>query len=96
MIHRNPSIWHNPEGFDPERFGSEDTRSQFAYIPFGGGPRVCIGKNFALMEAQLCLAMLVQRFRLELVPGYRTEPLPMISLRSSHGIRMAIKPSDLH
>ncbi len=96
VSHRNPSIWHNPEGFDPERFGSEDTRSQFAYIPFGGGPRVCIGKNFALMEAQLCLAMLVQRFRLELVPGYRTEPLPMISLRSSHGIRMAIKPSDLH
>ena len=69
------------------------TRSRFAYIPFGGGPRVCIGQNFALMEAQLCLAMLVQRFRLELVPGHKVEPRPMISLRAGTGIRMAVRPA---
>ncbi len=97
VIHRNPRVWTNPEGFDPARFlpDAAAARSRFAYIPFGGGPRVCIGQNFALMEAQLCLAMLVQRFRLELVPGHKVEPRPMISLRAGNGIRMAIRPAAL-
>ena len=68
--------------------------SNFAYFPFGGGPRICIGKNLALIEAQLYLAMLVQRYDLELQPGWRVEPRPMISLRPGDGIRMRIKAAQ--
>ena len=93
VLHRHPQYWSNPEGFYPERF--DDPRlaktGNAAYFPFGGGPRVCIGKNLALIEAQLYLAMLVQRFDLELQPGWRVEPRPMISLRPSNGIRMRVK-----
>lgn len=96
VTHRDSRLWENPEGFDPERFapGTEAARHPFAYFPFGGGPRVCIGKNFALLEAQLCLAMIAQRFTLELMPGHRTEPRPMISLRPSNGIKMLVRPAN--
>ena len=82
-VHRYSKYWPNPEGFDPERFapGMERTRPQHAYIPFGGGPRTCLGSRFAIMEAQLIMAMVVQRFQLDLVPGQIVEPEPMITLR---------------
>ena len=75
VTHRHPSFWDDPERFDPERFTPERIRSRprFAYLPFSGGPRLCIGNEFALMEAQLVLAMTVQRYRLRLVPGTRVE-----------------------
>jgi cytochrome P450 len=75
-MHRHPTYWDDPEGFDPERFTPERAadRPKFAYIPFGGGPRQCIGNQFALMEAQLVLAMVAQRFRLDMVPGTRWSP----------------------
>jgi cytochrome P450 len=93
VLHRHPRYWSNPEGFYPERFNDPELTKagNFAYFPFGGGPRVCIGKNLALIEAQLYLAMLVQRFDLELQPGWRVEPRPMISLRPGNGIRMRVK-----
>jgi cytochrome P450 len=93
VAHRNPSVWPNPEGFDPERFSSEACarRPKFAYFPFGGGPRVCLGRSFALMEAKLCLAMLAQRYELDLEPGHRMDAEPMISLRPRYGIRMSLR-----
>jgi cytochrome P450 len=92
VTHRHPEFWTNPEGFDPERFSPEKSsaRPPFAYFPFGGGPRQCIGNNFALQEAQLVLATLVQRFRFELVSGSPVVPEPSITLRPKHGIMVRV------
>jgi cytochrome P450 len=89
-MHRHPTYWDNPEGFDPDRFAPERAadRPKFAYLPFGGGPRQCIGNGFALMEAQLVLAMLMQHYRLDLVPGHPVEPEPLVTLRARHGVRV--------
>jgi cytochrome P450 len=91
-MHRHPSYWDDPEGFDPERFAPSQTstRPKFAYIPFGGGPRVCIGNHFALMEMQLVLAMIVQRYRLDLVSGHRVEIEPLVTLRPRYGMKMSV------
>jgi cytochrome P450 len=95
ITHRHPAFWENPEGLDPERFAAEsDVRRhhqhRFAYFPFGGGPRICIGNNFALMEAQLLLASLARRWRLDLVPSHPVEPQPMVTLRPKYGMRMTV------
>lgn len=92
LTHRNPAVWENPEGFDPDRFSPERSqgRHPFAFFPFGGGPRVCIGNGFALMEAQLLLATFEQRFHLDLVPGHRVVPEPMITLRPKDGLPMRL------
>jgi cytochrome P450 len=94
VTHRHPDFWENPEGFDPERFSrlKSDGRPDFAYFPFGGGPRLCIGNNFALMEAQLVMATLVQHYRVELVPGHPIEFQPSITLRPRHGILTWLRP----
>jgi cytochrome P450 len=88
--HRRPDLFHEPERFDPDRFdgpsGPSATFDRFAYFPFGGGPRICIGNGFALMEAQILLATLRRRFRLELAPGAVVEPLPLLTLRARPGI----------
>jgi cytochrome P450 len=90
ITHRHPEFWENPEGFDPERFSPERSagRPRYAYLPFGGGPRQCIGNNFALMEAQLILATIAQRYRLDLAPAYRPVMQPMITLRVRDGMPM--------
>ncbi len=92
VTHRHPSYWHDPERFDPERFTPERIRSRprFAYLPFSGGPRLCIGNEFALMEAQLVLAMTVQRYRLRLVPGTRVEAESRLTLRPRGGLPMTV------
>jgi cytochrome P450 len=94
VMHRHPAYWPDPERFEPERFSAEQTaaRPKFVYIPFGAGPRQCIGNQFAIIEAHLILATLAQRYRLELVPGHRVEPWPLITLRPRHGVRMRIRP----
>ena len=91
--HHNPDVWENPEGFDPERFLPERINEvpRFAYLPFGGGPRQCIGNNFALMEAVLALSMITQRFDLNLVPGTDLEPYMPGTLRPKGGVRVFIK-----
>ena len=69
-VHRDPALWERADSFEPERFdGSESSWPRGQYIPFGGGPRLCIGDQFGLMNAQLTLAMFLQRFNPRLVPG---------------------------
>jgi cytochrome P450 len=91
-IHRSTKLWDNPEGFDPERFRPEAAaaRPKLAYLPFGAGPRFCIGNAFALMEAQIIVALVMQRHVLELVPGHPVVPDPLVTLRPRHGIRMTL------
>jgi len=94
ILHRHHSLWQRPEEFDPERFRPEaaQSRSRFAYIPFGAGPRICIGAAFAMMEIMIVLATLAQRFRPRLVAGHKVEPFGMITLRMRHGLRMTLEP----
>ncbi len=91
-IHRHPDFWPDAEVFDPERFTPEAAAQQhrFAYFPFGGGPRMCIGNLFALTEAQLILAMIAQRYQPRLQPGYKVEPEALITLRVKGGLPMTL------
>ena len=88
VTHRHPDFWENPEEFDPERFTPERSagRPNFAYFPFGGGPRLCIGNAFAMTEAVLLLASIAQRFRLDLAPGQTVTPYVALTLRPKHGL----------
>lgn len=94
-LHRHPDHWENPEGFDPERFRPEraEKRARYAYLPFGGGPRTCVGNHFAMMEAQIILAMIVREHRIELDPSHRVELDPVITLRPKHGIKVRRRPA---
>jgi cytochrome P450 len=94
--HRHPAFWEDPDAFDPERFSLERSRDRprFAYFPFGGGPRQCIGNDFALVEARIILATLAQHFRLRLVPGHAVEPEPLITLRPRGGVPMTIEAAS--
>lgn len=90
VTHRHPGFWSNPEAFDPDRFAPERSaeRPRFAWYPFLGGPHQCIGQEFAMMEATLALAMLLPTFHLELAPGARVEPWPLLGLRFRYGLWM--------
>ncbi|MGH7895759.1 MAG: cytochrome P450, partial [Candidatus Binatia bacterium] len=90
VTHRHPAFWDDPERFDPERFrpGQERSRPRFAYFPFSGGPRLCIGETFALMEAQLIVAMMLQRYRLTLADERPVVPQPHLTLRPGGGLSM--------
>lgn len=92
VTHRHPDFWEHPEGFDPDRFTAEqqEKRPRFAYFPFGGGPRLCIGNQYSYMEAQLVLATLAQRFTLSLLPGNPVTVQPLVTLRPKQGIHMHI------
>ncbi len=91
-MHRNARYWEDPLVFDPERFTPERStgRPRFAYFPFGGGPRQCIGKDFALFEATIVLAMAAQRFEWQPVPGEEVRPEPSITLRPN-AVRVILK-----
>jgi cytochrome P450 len=93
VMHRLPTYWDEPETFDPERFSPEQNaaRLKFVYLPFGAGPRQCIGNQFAMIEAQLVLAALARRYRLVLSPGHPVEVQALITLRPRFGIRMLIE-----
>ena len=92
IMHRDPRFFPSPEQFDPGRWFEEHTQRlpRFAYFPFGGGPRYCVGASFAMMEATLLLAAIAQRFRLRMVPGHKVVPLPSITLRPKYGIKMSL------
>jgi cytochrome P450 len=93
VLHRLPQFWPDPEVFDPERFTAERSaaRPKFTYLPFGAGPRQCIGNQFAMVEAQLVVATLAGTFRLHHVPGHPVEPWPLITLRPRYGLPMIIE-----
>lgn len=92
VTHRHKEFWDNPEGFDPDRFepAKVKDRHRFAYFPFGGGPRKCIGDQFGLVQMRVIVAMTVQRYRLDLAPGFQVAPQPAISLRPRNGLLMSI------
>jgi cytochrome P450 len=95
ITQRDARFFAEPERFEPERWRDDPTRSgklpRFAYFPFGGGPRVCVGAGFAMMEATLLLATFAQRFRFELVPGQDLEPLFSVTLRPKRGLQMVLR-----
>ena len=93
VTHRDARWFPDPERFDPERFSTERQaeRPKFAYFPFGGGPRVCIGEQFAWMEGVILLATIAQRWKLRLVPGHPVALQPIITLRPKHGMAMTIE-----
>ncbi len=90
---RHPEFWEKPEAFDPDRFLPErsEGRPKYAYMPWGAGPHVCIGKNFALMEAMMILSAIAQRFQVTLVPDQTIEVEPRFTLRPKYGIKVTIK-----
>ena len=92
-IHRHRRLWRDPDVFDPDRFGPAESagRHRFAYLPFGGGPRVCIGQTFALVEAVAILATLVRGATLEPDPGHRIRPLVRVSMRPQGGMPMTLR-----
>ncbi len=92
VVHRDPRWFSEPERFTPERWFAEPRTAlrRFAYFPFGGGARVCIGEHFAWMEGVLLLATLAQRWKLRLKPGHPVEYRALLTLRPRHGMRMTV------
>jgi cytochrome P450 len=90
VMHRDSRFFAEPERFDPDRWtpAFKSSLPKFAYFPFGGGPRQCIGESFAWMELVLVVATIAQRWRLRLVPGHQVVPQPLVTLRTKYGMRM--------
>jgi cytochrome P450 len=93
VVHRDPRWYDSPEEFRPERWEGDLLKRipRFAYFPFGGGPRQCIGNSFAVMEATLILATVAQEYRLRLVPDHPVVPLASITLRPRYGVRVILE-----
>jgi cytochrome P450 len=91
-IHRRPDYWPEPDAFWPERFapGARADRPKLAYLPFGGGPRICIGNAFAMMEHAIVLVTLARHWRLEAIPGREVRTEPRITLRPRGGLPMRL------
>jgi cytochrome P450 len=89
-VHHSPRHWENPERFDPERFSkaNEKLHTPFTWLPFGAGPRGCIGGNYAMLQIFMILSVLLKKYEFQLVPGQTIEARPMVILRPKHGIRM--------
>jgi cytochrome P450 len=93
VLHRHRRLWSDPDAFDPSRFLGEnrDRIDRYAYLPFGAGPRVCIGMSFALQEAVIVLAHLLSALRFDLVPGHVVAPVQRVTLRSRFGMKMIVR-----
>ncbi|HEY6418369.1 MAG TPA: cytochrome P450 [Candidatus Binataceae bacterium] len=94
VTHRRADLWNDPLRFDPERFSPErsDGRLEYSFVPFGGGPRHCIGEEFAMAEMTLVVAMIAQRFRLRLLPGHQVEPCVVFTMRPRNGVVVTLDP----
>jgi cytochrome P450 len=92
VLHRHRLLWDRPDAFDPRRFlgGAQATIDRFAYLPFGAGPRKCIGSTFALQEATLVLAVIVKHFRFQLKAGHAVWPTLRVTLRPANGLPMIL------
>ncbi|RKT87228.1 Cytochrome P450 [Saccharopolyspora antimicrobica] len=92
-LHRHPAFWEAPERFDPDRFEQSRAagRPRYAYIPFGAGPRVCVGSSLGLLEATIVTACVVRELRLATVPGYDVKAEPMLTLRVRGGLPMTVR-----
>lgn len=97
ILHKHPAFWEEPEKFMPERFMPESAakRPRFAYFPFGAGQRLCIGSNMALMQSTVALTMMLQRFKVNVVPGQTVISDPVVTLRSRHGLQVSVSPAPV-
>ncbi len=91
-LHRSHLLWDAPDTFDPDRFANRKEIKRYAYLPFGDGPRICIGASFALQEAVIILATLLARFRFEAVPGHAPDPVMILTLRPQGGVWLTVTP----
>ncbi|MEU8775841.1 cytochrome P450 [Streptomyces sp. NPDC048606] len=95
ILHRNPALWEDPERFDPDRFEPARVagRPRYAYLPFGAGPRFCVGSNLGMMEAVFVTALLTRDLELRSLPGHPATPEAMLSLRMRGGLPMTVHPA---
>jgi cytochrome P450 len=93
IVHRDPRHFHEPDRFHPDRWTPEFRArlAPFAYFPFGGGARRCIGESFAWMELVLVVSAIARRWRLRLVPGHPVVPQPVVTLRLRHGLKTVVE-----
>ena len=96
LIHRHRDLWQQPDAFNPDRYQDDQSREslQKAYLPFGMGPRVCIGAAFALQEAVLILSSVVRHYRLQAIPGHVPQPVGRLTIRSANGVRLTLHRRD--
>ena len=92
LLHRCYDLWEHPNRFLPERFLGPERPTPYTYIPFAIGPRICAGLSFGLTEAILCFAILIQRYRIKVVPGYKVEPVCRLTLRPRGGLPVTVTP----
>ncbi|MCB2137006.1 MAG: cytochrome P450 [Rhodobacteraceae bacterium] len=92
-LHRNHKLWPDPDRFDPDRFADPKSIDRFSYLPFGDGPRICIGASFALQEAVIILATLLSRFHFAPVPGRAPRPIMILTLRPEGGVWLRVAPA---
>jgi cytochrome P450 len=93
VLHRHRALWKKPDNFNPNRFlgDARETIDRFAYLPFGVGPRICIGATFALQEATIVIGTIMRHFTLELVPGFTPWPVQKVTLRPKSGLPMIVR-----
>ena len=91
-IHRNALLWDKPDHFDPDRFGPDKKIERYTFIPFADGPRICIGAQFAIIEAQIVLASLISQFKFEKIDGLDPKPEMVLTLRPEGGVKLKITP----
>lgn len=91
-LHRNELLWENPDAFRPERFGPEASHDRFSWLPFGDGPRICIGSHFAMVEATIILSTLISRFAFERIEGRDPKPVLVLTLRPEGGVQLKVTP----
>ena len=89
-LHRHRKLWSDPDSFDPERFAPGHQTDRFTFLPFGDGPRICIGANFALQEAIIILSTLLARFRFTAIAGKQPKPVMILTLRPEGGVWLRV------